>query len=377
MAALSDGLLRPGQASGAARAFTITTEGAAETVGDGLLDSEITYSRFVWTAENGAMPRGEISFPSTVLRTKRTDYTGNANPTEQVLGSNLGDSWQVSGEWDRRRMGLGVPDATKDAIERFVRSGVRAVIQLDDQRFVGLIKQFDPIMTAYGWRYTLTISPHGTDSGERKLPGGLRGQTRIRTPDEHYADVYEVVARANGRQSAAPLWAFAGSYHTDMGDVLLDLSDTVGHVAALLNAREDGQTTSLEVVRGAVALFALAQTQAATVAAELKAVSSAVILAWDNPAGVLSYEAWARGVAADMRECQWRSHQATIALGLRVDPSIRALYKPRAGESLYAIARKFFGDGLLWREIMTRNQLEFTNLQGTETLVIPALGGAA
>jgi nucleoid-associated protein YgaU len=315
-----------------------------------------------------------MPLPETTQRTKRTEYPGNeGRPTEQVLGWNLEDGWTVSGEWDRRRMGTGVPESTKADIEALVKSGARVSVQLDDLRYVGRITKLAPVMTAYGFRYTLTISPHSDDGGARVNPGGLQGQTVVKTPDDYWTDVSALYDSAAARQDDAPQWWFGGVYYSSAGTALLDLSATVASIRASLDSRPDAQATPVEVVRASVSLFAQAQAQAATAAEVLAGVSSDDALAWDNPAGVLAFESWSRGIGADMRALQWSAYQATVGLGMQVDPSVMALYKPRRHESLYSIARRFYGDPLLWREISSRNRLQFTNLTGEETLVIPVL----
>lgn len=356
----------------AARAFTIRTidspTGAVTPWATRGLD-------FEWTAANGAMPRGLMDLPTTAAIKERTHYPGNeGNPTEQRLGWELEDGWTVSGQWDRRRMGTGVPEQTKANMEALIKSSARVAVQLDDLRYVGFIDKLACQMTPFGFSYTLTISPHSETSGGRLNPGGLRGQDPMRSPDEYAADVASMMASAANRHAGAPLWAFSSTYHTDAGDLLVDVSDTVAAIAGTLATREDAQTSPIEVVRAAVSLFAQARTQAALVADAMADLDSTTVLAWDNPVGILAFESWSRGISADMRELQWRSHEATLGLGRQVDPTILALYKPRKNESLYSIAKRFFGNPLLWREIHTRNRLEYTNLTGNECLIIPVLG---
>lgn len=356
----------------AARAFTIRT---IDSPSGPVTPWSERGLEFVWTAENGAMPRGMMDLPATAAIKERTHYPGNeGNPTEQRLGWELEDGWTVSGQWDRRRMGTGGPEQTKANMEALVKSSARVAIQIDGLRYVGFIDKFQPVMTPFGFSYTLTISPHSETSGGRLNPGGLRGQTAQRSPDEYAADVASMMASAADRHVGAPLWAFSSTYHTDLGTLLLDVSQTVDAITGTLATREDAQVSPIEVVRATVSLFAQARTLAATAASELDSVDSTTVLAWDNPVGILAFESWSRGIASDMRELQWRAHEATIGLGARIDPTILALYKPRKHESLYAIAKRFYGNPLLWREIHTRNRLEYTNLVGNECLVIPVLG---
>lgn len=338
-------------------------------------DGTVTPTSFVWTAENGAMPRGLMALPVTAAIKKRTQYPGNeGRPTEQRLGWELEDGWTVSGEWDRRRMGAGIPESTKLAMEALVKANQRVSIQLDGDRIIGFIDKVAPVVTPYGFSYTLTISPHGQTSGRAPVPGGLLGQAAVRSPDEYYSDTAASVLSAIDRHGSATSWAFAGSYHADLGDSLSDLAATMTSISTTLASRENTQATPVEVVRVAASLFAKVRTDAAVVAAVLDDADSTAVVAWDSPMGVLRFESWSRGVASDMRATQWKAHEATLALGRQADPSILALYKPRKNESIMAIARRYYGDPLLWREIHSRNRLEYTNFQGTETIVIPVLG---
>jgi nucleoid-associated protein YgaU len=52
--------------------------------------------------------------------------------------------------------------------------------------------------------------------------------------------------------------------------------------------------------------------------------------------------------------------------------STRALYRPRAGESLYAISNQFYGTPHQWRQIAEVNGLYGMTLTGEELLTIPA-----
>ena len=76
------------------------------------------------------MPRGLMDLPTTAAIKERTHYPGNeGNPTEQRLGWELEDGWTVSGQWDRRRMGTGVPEQTKANINTQLVEQYKAEIE--------------------------------------------------------------------------------------------------------------------------------------------------------------------------------------------------------------------------------------------------------
>jgi nucleoid-associated protein YgaU len=89
-------------------------------------------------------------------------------------------------------------------------------------------------------------------------------------------------------------------------------------------------------------------------------------------APTLALEAWARGLAYQARVMVNLAWRAAQDLSARVDPDALALYRPKAGESLYSISIRFYQTPNRWRDIYERNRLRTFTLSGLETLVIPS-----
>ena len=58
----------------------------------------------------------------------------------------------------------------------------------------------------------------------------------------------------------------------------------------------------------------------------------------------------------------------------RQSPHAERLYRPLAGESLYAISRKFYATPHAWHLIAQRNNLTVFEMTGEELLIIPERG---
>jgi hypothetical protein len=94
-------------------------------------------------------------------------------------------------------------------------------------------------------------------------------------------------------------------------------------------------------------------------------------LNYENGEGVLLYNLWARGLMYQARRMVVVGRRAAGELQQRAEPNALALYRPEAGEHLYAISNRFYRTKESWRAIAKRNGLTTYTLTGEELLVIP------
>jgi hypothetical protein len=166
-----------------------------------------------------------------------------------------------------------------------------------------------------------------------------------------------------------------------------DLAKSADAAVALIHSQTD---KALSVVQNRVLLVTTAAVDqsvdsVARVAAAFGALASAsaalLPLLAGNPVGtaltvlqampVLTFNAWSREMAFQARAMVLAALGAQQDLLSRVGPDAMALYRPQAGESLYAISNRFYHTPHRWREISDRNNLKEFVLEGDELLVIP------
>jgi len=91
-------------------------------------------------------------------------------------------------------------------------------------------------------------------------------------------------------------------------------------------------------------------------------------------ASVLDFEDWSRSLRYTARVTAGSSIDGDAAATEHAEPNAVRLYRPQAGEHLYAIARKFYGTPHAWKLIYERNSLHTFVMAGSETLIIPERG---
>lgn len=342
---------------------------------DGTVTGPLT---FEWSIKNRAAPQGDWEQPREV-RVTRTYYPDSSGvPSEQVGGSNLGQQ-TLEGVLDDRHMGAGVALEHAKAFDKMVSRLNRVKIEYDHTGYVARIDSFVPNVRRSNfipWR--LTFTPHWEIAAPpQKTRGGLAGQSLPRTPDEYYQGVLLSFSSGEQLHDDAALWQLGGTVFLDVGTKIAEASATVDEIQRVLDLRTNAQVNATTTIKNVADLMARVETRTAAVTATLTSTSSDTAAMWQSPLTVLGFEAWGRGVAADMRIAGLRAHTARIELARKVDPEVLAIYQPRAGESLMAISLQFYGNAYQWRTIADRNRLAYTNLQGTEALVIPRLAREA
>lgn len=365
-------------------ANSVPTFGGASATGNGgdvkrqfkvteLLPSGDGGARFVWDRDTQSSPQNAWEY-AVSLRTVKEHYPGvSANPTEQVLGWNY-DDFDLEGKWDDRYAGAGFAEATRIAMEALIKRANKARLEFEGLNIVGLLTKLTiTYRTKYLIRWVLHFSPHYREGDE---------QVALAPPAVANPNTYQVQASAiyqamQDTHSQAPKQYIGG---TTFGDVALQLA-TVGSAVGTISSIVADRVLLVQVpAAGSQPVSSLARLAQAfsTLQSGAQAMLTLTKLPSDTTLMVsqavptLALEAWARGLAYQSRAMVYLAWKASQDLTTRVDPTALALYRPRAGESLYAISNRFYQTPNRWRDIYERNRLSTFTLTGYETLVIPS-----
>lgn len=327
---------------------------------------------FSWDRDTQSSPQNAWEY-AVQLRTVKEHYPGvSGNPTEQVLGWHYED-FELVGKWDDRYAGAGFAEGTRIAMEALIKRGNLVSLDFEGLNVMGLITKLTfTYRTKYLQRYVLHFSPHNR---------GGDAQVSIAPPAVANPATYQVQAEAvyslmQDTHSQAPSTYISGTTFTDMTRALatvglaVDLiSDITSNRVLLVQVPTAGAQPVSSLARLAQAYTSL-QVQSAAILA-LTSLPSDTSLMVSQAVPTLALEAWSRGMAYQARAMMYVAWVASQALAARVDPTALALYRPRRGESLYAISNRFYQTPGRWRDIYERNRLKTFTLAGTETLVIP------
>jgi hypothetical protein len=323
--------------------------------------------RFDWTAKKHTIPKGPWVF-GIETRTVRDDYPGTDRPIEQILGTHLTE-FTISGSWDDRWAGAGYAIESRAKMERLVRSCSPVQISFEGLTVEGLIKKAQ-FSYARDWfcGYELTFSPHFRPAEQK--------------PKDKAAET------APARDYSEAIAAFMAEIEAEHAKLMAHYIATTIRAtvnSAIISLREAVDTVSGVTVNRVLSIASESASNVKKLAGDLDAVTSRAKTLWDTVATAktttdlmfeqtlvdFNFEAWAKGIAALARAMAVEARAAAREMRRRAAPDMQALYRPRAGESLYAIANMFFGSPHAWRAIAERNGLSQMEFDGTELLVIP------
>jgi len=261
---------------------------------------------------------------------------------------------------------------TMRRFEALVQRGSLCRFEFETLAIVGLPKDadFDYKRASY-IGYNFSVSPHYRQVGEinvgarRKIPDALRPVTEFRDVSIEAAAFMEAVF------AVAPTKTMKGTTHTDNRGILDQVHQGVADLVSAVEWRVTaGEETLVDLKRVSNALNVI-KGQAAAMITSVASLKSSTALAYDNAVDSLDFDAWRCGLSSYARKLAITSVQGRNELARRVEPKAVALYRPRQGESLYAIAQRFYGTPTAWQQIANRNGLTTIVLQGTELLIIP------
>lgn len=336
--------------------------------------------RFEWSADTQppgtaggarACPRAPWSIGG-LQHTVRTDYPNAKLPSEQVLGPRR-KPFTLEGRFLDKWNFSGYAEAEMARLEAMCRRGNRVRFQYGNQTLEGIITEWDfPYRRPWDIGYSFTVSVHGRPEETDRT----RVVATPANPTKAFDDLDLAVQAMLDVNDRAPRSFLKG---TLQADVDTDLTTIAGSRTSL------GTTIDNRALRPPEApadVFTRIATQFRQVRADsynllltLAEVRSDLDTAAGTAMSVLQFEDWTRSLRYAARIAMGRAREGDRSSTEHGHPSAVRLYRPQAGESLYAISRKFYGTPHAWRLIYERNALRTFTLLGTETLIIPERGG--
>lgn len=341
--------------------------------------------RFEWTSDSrpvtefdGATGGGARACPlkpwamPMEQRIVRTDYPNAVLPSRQIMGPRY-QAQTFRGHWDDRYNGLGYAENELERFEGVWRRGNLVRVQYGAQVFEGIVATFTPTwLKAWRVEYEFTLDVDGR-------PGQ---QDRVRVPEtpsdpSTSLDQFDIAAQAlTDADQLAPRGAIAG---TLADDVTADLTATItarDDLAATVDQRDIAPPEQpIDGFTRIATQFRTARNAAGSLLTRLESARADTDMTVRTAIGVLDFEDWTRTLRWQARIAMGTALAGDKAATARAAPDATRLYRPHLGESLYAIARKFYGTPHAWRLIYDRNALQSFTLAGGEILIIPERGG--
>jgi hypothetical protein len=323
---------------------------------------------FTWDSEHQSSPRNGWEW-SVNGRTHREDLGPDA--TEQILGVGFGE-FTLTGVWDDRYNYTGFAIDTLSEFEQMVFRANPISISFQRLQMRGIIKSFTPRYHHQGRiDYSFVFSAHRRNRTQEAE------QTRhesLEPARDHDATVNELVAELQATQELAPMPQMTGSLYADVQAVIDECVGRAGAITIIVSARV------VEIGAGPDPVSSLQRLSQAFDGLKTSALALPVILAeatydnglaWIDAIGALSFDEWCRSMSSNARRLALASAQAAEDVAKLDESEAVAIYRPRAGESLYEVSQRFYGTPHEWRSIADRNNLSDFELTGLEMLVIP------
>jgi hypothetical protein len=324
--------------------------------------------RFEWTTENRAKPLSGWPY-ELVVDTVRDNMPGASEPVEQVLGSHY-EPFRLNGRWDDRYAGPGFAVRTCESLEELAASAAPVRVSWEHIVFIGILKSVKPThRRTWLIDYDFEISPHrkGSDPG-RSFDAAKAAPVR-----DYGQLVLQLAREMTTLHALAPTRYIAGSLHADVSILVAAVTTKAEQIGAVIDGRvlafDDTVTNSLGKV---VSDLEVLRQAAMAIPAALASAGTSTAIYFANTLIEAEFDAWSRGLGTQARSLAVLAREASDELARRVVPNAKALYRPRAGESLYDIAIMFFGTSTMWRAIAEANALYQLELDGTELLTIPS-----
>lgn len=354
----------------ATRVFSVTE---LRRTGQGVIEPTLVQFRF--DAKSHTAPVTELA-PILRVTTKRDEPVGSTEVVEQVLVA----AWQpfsIKGHWDDKWAGFGFAQNTLLEFRKLVARGSLVRIEFEELSLEGIITEFAPHYirrTRIEWEFT--FSPHKFGDGEARV--GLIVQPTSRPTREHVAEAERIAGLLADAREAARSIPQTGTSLADVGEELGQIDINIG--AARISSDRGIEVDAVRQLTSLAARFRGIRDGTQRVVNSLTKLRSDSHVAFDDAIATLRFDVWVKNSAADGRRLAVRSSDAERDMRLQAAARPRAIYRPFAGESLYAIAIRFYGSPEDWRRIYSANRLSSLRLEGTEELLIPeraAPAGAA
>lgn len=340
--------------------------------------------RFVWTSDrdpvkpfDGAKGGGARACPMKpwpfggTQRTVRTDYGSALSPSEQVMGPTR-KPFTLNGKWDDRYNGEGYALAELDRFEGMAKRGNLCRFQYGPLALEGIIVDWDCDVDRLDYiRYTFQVSVHHRPD-EKNLSRSPK------TAAEPFAllDEFDTAVQAMlDADTLAPRSMISGTLADDVTEQLVEITSTRERLATTIENRDRASPEQpVDAFRRIATQFRSGRAAAYDLLLRLAEVRADLDLGAQTAMAVLDFEDWVRSLRFAARIAMGKAYDGDNAATERATPNAVRLYRPREGEHLYAIARKFYGTAHAWRMIYDRNDLQSFKMAGTETLIIPERG---
>lgn len=338
-------------------------------------------SRFEWTSDarpvnavlggGRACPKGGWA-QSGEQREVRTDYPGAVTPSRQILGPRWLPT-TFTGTWDDRYNSPGYALRERDRFVAMARRGNLVRVQFQGESFVGLVKAWTcTYIRDWQIEYQFTFDPSDSarDYDLSARSPGILTVSQVFDAVEYSTQVLQTV------QVDAPRGQIGTEVARDTEAAVAAVSLTRDSLANTLDQREISPPEKpTDPLASIASQFRVIQSQAFETVEVLYEARSDVDLTVQSAITLLDFEAWSRSTRFVARVLVGNAFDAAEQVAERVEPTAATLYRPREGESLYGVARRFYGSPFAWREIAARNRLSGPNLTGDELLVIPQRSG--
>jgi hypothetical protein len=148
-----------------------------------------------------------------------------------------------------------------------------------------------------------------------------------------------------------------------------DLADSILRLTDILNQGFDtGVDSKLLLI---ATTFRRVRGSCLSIWNSLRTVTSANDVAFDDVILQMSQASWIAGTVTQSWQLHSLAKKAEIDVRKQARQKPKAIYYPKADESLERISLKFYGTADHWRAIYDKNNLSSLTLTGTEQLFIP------
>lgn len=343
-----------------------------------------TGERFEWTADrdpvvpfNGTKGGGARACPMKPWpfggeqRTVRTDYPGARSPSEQVLGPRR-KPFTLSGKWDDRYNGAGYAMAEMDRFEKMAQRGQLCRFQYGPLALEGLIVDWDLDVDRVDFvRYSFQVSVHHKPDEKNLDRAPATSSDPLSLLDEFDTSVQALLDADN----LAPRSMVGGTLADDVTAQLVEITTARERLATTIDNRDrEAPEQPIDAFTRIATQFRSGRGAAYDLLLTLGGVRADLDMGAQTAMAVLNFEDWIRSMRYAARIAMGKGFAGDRAATEHAQPNAVRLYRPREGEHLYAIARKFYGTAHAWQLIYDRNDLQTFEMEGTETLIIPERG---
>lgn len=341
--------------------------------------------RFEWTADStpalafdGSRGGGARACPikpwriGGEQRQVRTNYPNARKPSVQVLGP-VDKPHLFRGRFDDRYNGAGYAEFEMLRLEAMFKRGHTVRVQYGPHAFDGLVVSWDfDVQRLWDIDYEFTIDIHGRTSE------GTTPRSQPTAPDlTTLLDRYDISIQAMlDAEQGAPRAAAGGTLAEDITETLVESVNIREELAATIDMRDTAPTEQpIDAFTRIATQFRAGRGAAYDLLVRLAGVRADLDMVAMTAINVLEFEDWTRSLRYMARLVMGTAIIGDRSATERTEPDAVRLYRPHAGEHLYAIARKFYDDAHAWTLIAARNNLHTFTMTGLETLIIPERGG--